>query len=693
MTKKIGDYRFLLFLAVFFLVLPLVNFRITQDPVLVPRYFFTSLTLALFSFSFLLFPGRDNVTVRLPNILFWFILIHQVWMLISINSSINTGDATQEWLRMTSIWLFLLLCFVLVQNKPNSWQWISRAGFLALMIFTFYGAKQLFPLVVDYFRKGTPIVIDLNISSSLSNKNFFAEVITLLLPLQLINIREKNRKWMILAWTGVFICLVWIILLQTISSWLAVIVGFIVLLILSRYSVSSNKSSRTTARSKKRLIIGLISVVILGGVLFLYFNSSNTATLSRKIDAARMYWSHPETFSSTSNQNNNSVFERILIWKNSFRLIRENPVIGAGLNNWKILQVKYGVGGTDFLNTGVVHFEHPHNDYLLVWSEQGIPGLLLYVGFFVLLLRQILRSLKTCENKDDRFFLLLSAMAISGFAVLSFFGYPRSRYYVMLLLMCWTALIFSHKNSALVSIEWEKWKMRIFYSVMFLLATCSTIASLFWFSGEIHLKQAQYYQFRKNFNAMNREANMARNWFFQLDGTTTPVIWYNGMACFYSGNLAGAKNAFEAAERINPYHLRVLNDLATTYEQSGMSDEAIAHYKAGLQITPQFIEGLLNLSAAYFNIHQPDSALATIRKIPDKKLSFRDAKNYKTFLPAILYSVAAKDSIRFSVADARLGYLNYIANDSLLIHTFKDGQKSGSEFNHSMYDAYIRSEH
>ncbi|HNP48141.1 MAG TPA: hypothetical protein PKL85_04850, partial [Bacteroidia bacterium] len=59
----------------------------------------------------------------------------------------------------------------------------------------------------------------------------------------------------------------------------------------------------------------------------------------------------------------------------------------------------------------------------------------------------------------------------------------------------------------------------------------------------------------------------------------------------------------------------------------------------------------------------------------------------------ILYSVAAKDSIRFSVADARLGYLNYIANDSLLIHTFKDGQKSGSEFNHSMYDAYIRSEH
>ena len=237
---KIGDYRFLLFLAVFFLFCRWWIF-VSPGSVLVPRYFFTSLIGVIFLFPSCCFEAEIMLLSDFRIFCFGLFFIHQVWMLISINSSINTGMQRRNgwgWLPFGCFFCCVLYWF---KNKPNSWQWISRAGFLALMIFTFYGAKQLFPLVVDYFRKGTPIVIDLNISSSLSNKIFFAEVITLFCLFSLLT-SEKNRKWMILAWTGVFICLVWIILLQTISSWLAVIVGFIVLLILSRYSVSSNKA-------------------------------------------------------------------------------------------------------------------------------------------------------------------------------------------------------------------------------------------------------------------------------------------------------------------------------------------------------------------------------------------------------------------------------------------------------------------
>lgn len=88
----------------------------------------------------------------------------------------------------------------------------------------------------------------------------------------------------------------------------------------------------------------------------------------------KLYWTQPNLFYTTSNANNNSIYERIIVWKNSLKLIEEHPLTGAGLNNWKLLQAKFGVGGTIYLNTGMVHFEHPHNDYLLVWSEQGIPG-------------------------------------------------------------------------------------------------------------------------------------------------------------------------------------------------------------------------------------------------------------------------------------------------------------------------------
>ena len=109
-----------------------------------------------------------------------------------------------------------------------------------------------------------------------------------------------------------------------------------------------------------------------------------------------------------------------------------------------------------------------------------------------------------------------------------------------------------------------------------------------------------------------------------------------GMAMFYSGDVTGAKAKFEDALQKNPYHIQLLNDLATTYEQTKEPERAIALYKQALDITPYFPQSLLNISAAYFNIGRKDSAFVFIDKLYGIKLDDQGKKSYNAYLPAIL---------------------------------------------------------
>ena len=86
------------------------------------------------------------------------------------------------------------------------------------------------------------------------------------------------------------------------------------------------------------------------------------------------------------------------------------------------------------------------------------------------------------------------------------------------------------------------------------------------------------------------------------------------MALFYSGNVSGARIEFEDALKKNPYHIQLLNDLATTCEQTNERERAIELYRRALSVTPYFPHSLLNISACYFNIGKKDSAFVFIDK-------------------------------------------------------------------------------
>lgn len=86
-------------------------------------------------------------------------------------------------------------------------------------------------------------------------------------------------------------------------------------------------------------------------------------------------------------ENNESIYKRLSLAETSGRIITMSPVYGVGLNNFITEAPK-----NDIRNRAVWGFQPVHNIFLLVFSETGIIGLILFV---VLLHSALLRMMKT----------------------------------------------------------------------------------------------------------------------------------------------------------------------------------------------------------------------------------------------------------------------------------------------------------
>jgi hypothetical protein len=84
----------------------------------------------------------------------------------------------------------------------------------------------------------------------------------------------------------------------------------------------------------------------------------------------------------------------------AFRMIADNPILGVGINNFSAAMDDYV---TPEFRNGFLYIVH--NKYLLVWSELGPGGLLVYLAFLI----GILQMGRACWRQGDPF---LSTLAL-----------------------------------------------------------------------------------------------------------------------------------------------------------------------------------------------------------------------------------------------------------------------------------------
>ncbi len=644
-------------LAFLFILLPVMMVPSAIDPDLNPRI----IAVSLFCLISLIIFGRR--TVHLPDSFrkvgatsFALLII----ALFSVISSVNSGEALAEWLRICMLYLFLLVSVIFFQKNDLNILTLVRFISLAVFIFCAFAILQTIP-IIESVLANKKFNISSSLASSLSNKNFFSEVLVLLTPAVFYAIINDDKRYRLLHILAFILAVLYIILLTSVACWVALFVSLIIVC----FVFLTNRNSDTFVLKKSTAITLTATTFILLTIGYIVFEKVPVAKgLKFKAEMIAKYISDPALLEQNVTSNNNSVFDRLLMIKNSLHMIKDHPITGVGMNNWKLFYTSYGVGGTEVINSGAMNFEHPHNDYLLIFAEQGVIGLLAYLLFIYFVIKVWRIKWKTTPS-TDRDFLLVILFVIISFLIISLFSYPYSRIYSPILLMFYIAMLFKKQeleNSQSNGSESKLVIKPIFIFSCAAICLASVIVTSIRLNSEIHAKKMIKAKFQSNFARVIRESEKINEYFYPLEFSSTAIDWYKGMALFYSGQIPAALASYQKAILKTPYHLRTLNDLATAYEQTGLPDSAISLYKRALSISPNLHDSRFNLSATYFNQNKVDSAYNVLNYIVYKNLNIGPQENYVKFMSVIL-AARIQDSLKTSSDSLMVNKMNSFIND------------------------------
>ena len=169
---------------------------------------------------------------------------------------------------------------------------------------------------------------------------------------------------------------------------------------------------------RKNIYISLL----ISSLFFLYFNSND---FQNKIE---------KTYSFQNLGDDDSTIQRLSFYQTSISLFNQNQLFGNGLGSWKYKSLQKD--NTE--NEKILVPYYTHNDFLQTLMETGLIGLLIYLIFFLLLIRNILSF-----RNHKAFAPMIIVLVIVIYNSLINFPIHRTQEYIPFIICC--SFIFSKR--------------------------------------------------------------------------------------------------------------------------------------------------------------------------------------------------------------------------------------------------------
>lgn len=556
-----------LILGIAIAIIPLVEISSLLDGTLLPRNIFLNIINVLLILPLLFQSGSINFKqIKWSVPLFALAALYG----ISIFYSLSQADAT---LWFTKTFTYATFFFVLVKHnfegnilwrKLNLFLFIAFALSVSLMLIDISAIQDI------GFLKKSPSLHQLQ--GPFNHKNLFSSFLLLLLAticFQSIN-QKKSFIFTILA---IVIFLISIVFLQSKAVILSIVLGCGLLFIPWVIGFSKKHKRKLLA------LFSLMTILVIALVIYKFENIKEIVFTG-------------------------SLEERYYVWQNTLEMIKEHPVLGVGGGNFQIYFPKYGLEEFTYLNKeialGYETFQRPHNDFLWIFSETGLIGILIYLFFIASIAVYALRKVisKDLNSRNKHFVFLLFLIA---YIVVAFFDFPweRSEHQMMFLLFLTQVLPTKNlkaKNKA------KKHKKGIIAILLIIISITSF--NIFFLSErtkyEKHSRKVVELHSISNWNNLIREVVQIDTKIYSINNFSIPVVWYKGVAEYATQKHDKALLSFKDAYALNPYQVHVINNLAGSKLENGHFNEAILYYDEALSINPAHREILLNKSIAYF---------------------------------------------------------------------------------------------
>ena len=262
-----------------------------------------------------------------------------------------------------------------------------------------------------YISGGLASIVDINFVYS--NKNVFASAVFVKIPCALwLMIYGKNKK-KLLGYVGLLCAVLSTLFLSARAFYLGLIILSVILtaFLLIKFFVLGNRQFLK--------------------VLFIYFPILIFAFLTFTFFQATLYPHEKSTYNTNIEERLSTVMEskepsrdlRLTAWRNTMQLIRENPLLGIGLGNWKITELRLD----NKTSPTYTSMYKNHNDFLEITAETGIFGGMAFIALFIFPVLFFLKLIRTKSPDQEMKLLFIPMLGLFCYSVDAFFNFPADR--------------------------------------------------------------------------------------------------------------------------------------------------------------------------------------------------------------------------------------------------------------------------
>ena len=485
-------------------------------------------------------------------------------------------------------------------------------------------------------------------SSTLGYRNFAAMYTILCIPLSLLLFLESRREISHWNWAlGTAVLTTFLFCTRTRGAWvglgISAVVGLIALFLLKTHDTHRLWRSVQSTLTRQHVIPAIASFLLSIGFLSIVSPNMQGRGFDRNRPDKNQILSSATSILDRSKDQRGSIQDRLYMWQHTREMIEDHPLLGVGVGNWQIAYPVYD--GGDIVWESATP-KRPHNDYLWIAAEIGIPGLLIYLGFLITIAIYTIRLIAT-QNRSRVRLPLAFGMSILALSVHACFSFPRERIAVSMLfwiLIAFLAVLESDHRPRTHSTLWQP--VRIGSLLIVLLGIGISIRSL---NFDTHFSRASKAITRNDWTQVIRETTAALDYGI-FDAQAYLV---RGVAHAYMGNHQQALDDNAKCLKYHPNFLNALNNMGTYYNTIQQFDKAVPILKQTLAINPKHPDAHANLGIAYQGLLQYDASTQALQRAFELE---PDNADIRSFLAKAHYSLG---EYRLSQADTSNAIASY----------------------------------
>lgn len=338
--------------------------------------------------------------------------------LLSFTKSINVVESIVSFSKIFTIFTSTWIISIFLLKDKSTIKYLA-IGMVGLMVFD---SLRVFYETYQYIQ-GDIGTISL-IKAGYSNKNILAASLFIKLPFALWLLTFEKGWLRIFGIVSIFIGFIAVLFMSSRAFYIGLIIVSVLYgtFLIIRYFQTKNKIFfKNGAVYFSSLILAFIIFSIVQNFYYPHKEDRYNASFSERLSTV------------TVNEQRNA---RLKFWGWTVDLIKENPVLGVGSGNWKIVILER----ENLEKANFTYMYKVHNDFLEITAESGLIAGFLFISMFVIVFFLFVKTIFQAKFKGaDRYF-FLPAFGLLTYMFDAFFNFPHDRPQIQALFALYVAM-------------------------------------------------------------------------------------------------------------------------------------------------------------------------------------------------------------------------------------------------------------